>query len=192
MLHTKSGIPRPITKRKIDAGGGSKTWNERNDRVRAIKTDTIKDKDSHIEANSGHIAGCSESYNGKVACKTTRATKTGRHLVTSIKESLPTNLEVVDGSDSESSTKPVTRRTLINAPPPSRAKNVAVIGASDVKVTDCRLKSLAGGLQTASNPKSRHSLKTVAMPTASGLLQPNQFSYDHGRQNGYVLCIVLL
>lgn len=191
MLHTKSGIPRPITKRKTDAGGGSKTSNERNDCVRAITTDTIKD--SHIEANSGHIAGCSESSNAKVACKTTRATKTGRHLVTSSKESLPTNLEVVEGSDSESSkTKPVPRRTLINAPPASRAKNVVVIGASDVKVTDCRVKSLAGGLQVAPNPKNRHSLKTVAMPTASRLLQPNLLSYDHGIQNGYVLCIGLL
>lgn len=58
-------------------------------------------------------------------------------------------------------------------------------------VTDCRLKSLAGGLEVAPNPKSRHLLKTIAMPTASGLLQSNLLSNDHSGQNGYVLCIVL-
>lgn len=122
MLQTKSGIPRLIVKRKADAGGGLKISNERPDCIRTVTTDTTKD--SRIEANAEHVSGCSESSTAKMACKTmiaTRANKIGRHFVTSSKESLQTNLEVVGGIFSEASDiKPDSRRTFISAPNASR------------------------------------------------------------------------
>lgn len=191
MKHSKSGIPRFIMKREADTADKSKPSNERSDcKPSHTTTSVIKDTEAHSERTTD----CSESSIAKMTSKTmisTRATKAGRHFVTSSKESLPTHLKVVGGNNSESGIKPASSRTFKSAPPASLANNVAVIGAApDLKVTNCRLKSLAGGLQVVAAPKSRHTLKTVAVATASGLLQPNLLSYDHDRHNGYVTCVV--